>query len=106
MVSVVRGTHKRFRTPLVISLVHDGVIEVIKVEFSLQRYLVVCFKKVESECRFWAVERRRVPTHTKELAVVFAGDTACSTLTKSDLYFVPTVGVDDREVTAWGDCGA
>ena len=67
---------------------------------------MVGIKEVESECRFRAVEGRGVPTHMKELAEVFVGDAARTAFAEPDLYFVPTIVIDDGELTAGGDCGA
>jgi len=44
--------------------------------------------------------------HTEELTVVFTGNAACAALAKPDLYFVPTVGVDDGELVVRRDSGA
>jgi len=64
---------------------------------------VVGFEEIESERRFWAVEGCRIPTHTEELAVVLVGNTTCTAFAKHNLYFVPTVDVDDGELTTRGD---
>jgi len=42
----------------------------------------------------------------KELVVVFAGGTSCAAFAEPNLYFVPTVGIDDGELTGREDCGA
>ena len=67
---------------------------------------MVGFEDVERKCCFRAVEGCGVPTHTEELAVAFVGDATHATFTESDLYHVPTVGIDDGELMVRGACGA
>lgn len=59
---------------------------------------MVCFKEVEGEGRFRTIEGRGVPALAKELTVLLVGDVADTALAKSNLYFMPTVGVDDDEL--------
>lgn len=54
-------------------------------------------EEMECEHRFRPSERCRVPTHTKELAVMVVGRVTCAALAKTDLYAVPTIEVDHGE---------
>lgn len=87
---------------MIVSFLHDGVVEVVEVEFTLQRYFVVCFKEVEGERCFGKTERCWVPALAKELAIALLSRIAHPAFAKRDPYFMPTVCVDDGELTARG----
>ena len=63
---------------------------------------MVGVEKVESECCFRTIKRCGVPVHTKELPVVLMGHSTRAAFAKSDLYFMPTVDVDDGKLMMRG----
>jgi hypothetical protein len=50
---------------------HDGIVKVEKVEFPLQRHLVVGIQKVKCEDALRAEHRRWIPTNPQQLSEVF-----------------------------------
>ena len=63
---------------------------------------MVCLENVKREGRFWAIKRCGVPAHTNELAIVLMGDTARTAFAKYNPDFMPTIDVDDGELTMQG----
>ena len=78
------------------------MVEVIQVQFPLQRDFMVCLKEIGSEGCFWTIGGCRMPAHVEELAVTLAGHVACTTPAKSDLQFVPTVHINNGELMRRG----
>jgi len=60
------------------------MIEVIKIEFSLQCYFMVHLEEVKGEGSFQRMGGHGVPTHTEELVVVLMGHTAHAAFAKYD----------------------
>ena len=54
-------------------------------------------EEVKGERRFWSVERRGIPTHPQELAVMLYLASSTLTSTELDIHMVGAVGVDDKD---------
>ena len=84
-----------FRTPVVVRLLHDGIVEVVKVQFSLQRHLVIRVQKIEGENCLGTEHRRQVPTNAQELSKPLK-ISAFGAIAETDADGVVTRKVDDE----------
>ena len=80
---------------MVIRFLHDRIVEVIKIEFSLKGYLVVRIQKVEGKNGFGTEHRGWVPTDTQELSKFFE-KSALGTTAEADMNSVVTRNIDNK----------
>lgn len=77
-------TYNHLILAAVIRLLEEGRVEIVQIEFSLNREFVVCVKDTECERRLRSLERRGVPAHSQELTIVL--DPFCRFCTSAELY--------------------
>jgi hypothetical protein len=85
----------------VISFLHDRRIEIIEVQFSLKRNLVIGVEKIEGERSLWLLERRGVPIDAQELAILLDPSWILRARTKLHVEMMYSVDVDNEKGLAF-----
>ena len=89
-------THDRLLSATVVSLLQDRRVEVIEVEFSLKRDLVVGVENVEGERCLRSLEGCRVPADPQELAILLDPLSILRAHAKLHLETVDPVDIGDK----------
>jgi hypothetical protein len=94
-------THGHLLSATVIGFLHDRRIEIIEVQFSLKRNLVIGVEKIEGERSLWLLERRGVPIDAQELAILLDPSWILRARTKLHVEMMYSVDVDNEKGLAF-----
>jgi hypothetical protein len=84
---------------------HNGKVEVVKVDLALKSKFVERFEDIEGKDRSRAVEGGWIPPHPEQLPVTFTRWSAHVAVAENNANFVTTVDIDDSDVIRRGPSG-
>ena len=95
-------THDGFLSTTVIGLLHEEQIEIIEVELSLKRELVIRVKNVKGEHSSRSLEGCRVPPYTQKLGVLLNPLSVLRACAELYVDTMSSIEVDDKDLSSGG----